>query len=268
VDRCAVFVDAGWLQGEAARALTGRGDRSGVICDPRGLAPALARLAMEHTDLPLLRIYWYDVAPDGIRLDVAALPDVKLRLVGAPAADLLALARERAIASALVISGDGDLREGVAAAQGLGVRVTLAAVAAPEGGPSLPSALVHEADDVLLLGLDLLGAHFRPQPAEAAPAPAAVPVNGANPASGAGAVSGDGAVTTPREFGRRFGAAHAGELGAGDLRALRREAPMLPADVASRLYRDAARRFGALRDRPEVRRELKAGFWDQVMRRR
>jgi hypothetical protein len=297
VDRCAVFVDAGWFLSEAAQALTGRGVRSDVTCRYPDLMPALAGLAVQHTGLPLLRIYWYDAALDGIpngtHQDIGGLPDVKLRLgrishpeqKGVDARlllDLTTLAREHAIASALVLSGDEGIREGIAVAQSLGVRVTLGAVALPEGRPSLAATLIHEADDQLLIEADFLrrSVHVAAAAGEAAPAPGALapvvhlPGQGAQVAVARPAVAAVGAVAapeetpTPREFGFRFGAAHADQLTSDDLRALQREAPMIPSDVAAQLFRDAEQVFGPIRGRPEIRRELKAGYWDHVMRRR
>jgi hypothetical protein len=292
VDRCAVFVDAGWFLSEAAQALTGRGARSDVACRYRELMPALAGLASEHTGLPLLRIYWYDAAPDGIpgaaHLEIGGLPDVKLRLgrishheqKGVDALlilDLTTLARERAIADALVVSGDEDIREGIAVAQSLGVRVTLGAVALPEGRPSLATTLVQEADDRVLLDADFLRRYVQPagaEPGPAAPAPVIhVPsqtalVAAARPSAAPALALAPEEATTPREFGFRFGAAHADQLASDDLRALQREAPMIPSDVAAQLFRDAEQVFGPIRGRPEIRRELKAGYWDHVMRRR
>jgi uncharacterized LabA/DUF88 family protein len=294
VDRCAVFVDAGWFLSEAALALTGRGLRSDVTCRYRDLMPALAQLASEHTGLPLLRIYWYDAAPDaipgGAHLEIGSLPNVKLRLgrishheqKGVDALlilDLTTLARERAIADALVVSGDEDIREGIAVAQSLGVRVTLGAIALPEGRPSLATTLIHEADDQVVVDADFLRRSVQvPAAAEAGPAPV-VPlvevsshtalVAAARPAvSAVGVAAAPEEATTPREFGFRFGAAHADQLDSDDLRALQREAPMIPSDVAAQLFRDAEQVFGPIRGRPEIRRELKAGYWDHVMRRR
>jgi hypothetical protein len=294
VDRCAVFVDAGWFLSEAALALTGRGMRSDVNCRYRELMPALAGLAAEHLGLPLLRIYWYDAAPDGIpggaHLEIGALPNVKLRLgrishheqKGVDALlilDLTTLARERAIADALVVSGDEDIREGIAAAQSLGVRVTLGAVVVPEGRPSLATTLLHEADDQLLIETDFLRRYMQaPAATETVPAPVAPAVLASGQAALVAATrpagvapapaGGPEEATTPREFGFRFGAAHADQLGPDDLRALQREAPMIPSDVAAQLFRDAEQVFGPIRGRPEIRRELKAGYWDHVMRRR
>jgi hypothetical protein len=246
-------VDAGWFLAEAAQALASRGVSSEVSCSYRDLVPALARLAVEHTGLPLLRVYWYDAA-SGAHEEIACLPNVKLRLGRLLAPDLTALARERAIADALVVSGDEDIREGIAAAQALGVRVTLAAVATTEGRTGLASGLIHEADDQLLVDEAFLRRSMTAVPSLDAAPVAAVP-------------SPDEA-TTPREFGFRFGAAHADQLDSDDLRALQREAPMIPSEVAAQLFRDAEQVFGPIRGRPEIRRELKAGYWDHVMRRR
>jgi len=294
VDRCAVFVDAGWFLSEAAQALTGRGIRSDVTGNYRELVPALAQLASEHTRLPLLRIYWYDAAPDGVpgsgHIEIASLANVKLRLgrishheqKGVDALlilDLTTLARERAIASALVVSGDEDIREGIAVAQSLGVRVTLGAVALPEGRPSLATTLVHEADDQLLVDVGFLRRYLSPHLTEEVMAPLGIampePVGSqtaAGPPRPLAAVPAAAPVptppATPREFGYRFGEMHADQLTSDELRALQREAPMIPSDVAAQLFRDAEAMFGPIRGRPEIRRELKAGYWDHVMRRR
>jgi len=38
--------------------------------------------------------------------------------------------------------------------------------------------------------------------------------------------------------------------------------------VAAQLFREAEQVFGSTRGRPELRRELRMGFWDHVMQRR
>jgi uncharacterized LabA/DUF88 family protein len=267
MDRCAVFVDAGWFLSEAAQALTGKGVRWAIECDYARLTAALSQLAEVSTQLPLLRIYWYDAAPDGIpgtdHLEIAGLTNVKLRLgrishheqKGVDALlilDLTTLARERAIASALVISGDEDIREGVAAAQSLGVRVTLGAVAMVEGRPSQATTLMQEADEQLMIDIGLLSRSIRAQTTERLQA------------AGVGVDE----TTSPRQFGFAFGASQADRLNDTELRALQREAPQVPAEIAAQLFREAEQVFGQLRGRPEIRRELRMGFWDHVMQRR
>jgi uncharacterized LabA/DUF88 family protein len=267
MDRCAVFVDAGWFLAEAAQALTGRGMRWLIECDYGKLTAALGALAAQTTQLPLLRIYWYDAAPDAIpsqdHLEIAGLSNVKLRLgrishneqKGVDALlilDLTTLARERAVASAIVISGDEDVREGIAAAQSLGVRVTLGGVAMLEGRPSQAATLVHEADDQLLIDIGFLGRYLRVQDPEVHSVAMPRPDDG----------------TTPREFGLLFGSAYADRLTDAELRNVQREAPQIPAEIAAQLFREAEQVFGPLRGRVEMRRELRAGFWDHVMQRR
>lgn len=265
MDRCAVFVDAGWFLSEAAQALTGKGVRWAIECDYDRLTGALSQMAQQAAQLPLLRIYWYDAAPDGIpgtdHLEIASLANVKLRLgrishheqKGVDALlilDLTTLARERAIASALVISGDEDIREGIAAAQSLGVRVTLGAVAMVEGRPSQATTLMQEADEQLVIDIGTLSRCIRAQ------------------TDAAQAIGMGDAATSPRQFGFAFGAAHADRIDDTELRALQREAPQVPAEVAAQLFREAEQVFGQLRGRPEIRRELRMGFWDHVMQRR
>jgi uncharacterized LabA/DUF88 family protein len=313
VDRCAVFVDAGWFLSEAAQAVTGKGDRSSVQWDYAQLMTGLESLAREHMQLPLLRIYWYDAARDGApgaeQLDVASLPNVKLRMSrsshreqkGVDALlilDLTTLARERAIANALVISGDENVRDGIALAQSLGVHVTVGAAAAQDGRPTPAAGLRHEADDQLVVDFDSLNrclhAGTPDDQAAAASAPLAAPVATTVPASVTAQVSqspvtpppaGSGAAVpeprhggvvvaaqpeevTPREFGYNFGARHGDTLDSAELRMLQREAPMIPSDVAAQLFREGEEEFGPIRGKPEIRRELKAGYWDHIMRRR
>jgi uncharacterized LabA/DUF88 family protein len=279
MDRCGVFVDAGWFLSESAQAVTGKGSRWAIECDYGKLTAALGNLAQQITQLPLLRIYWYDAAVDGIptadHLEIARLKDVKLRLgrishnqqKGVDALcilDLTTLARARAIASALVISGDEDIREGIATAQGLGVRVTIGSVAMVDGRSSLATTLLHEADDYFRVDIGFLTRYFRTRSTELVTAPV---TGGAdtNEVDGARAAS---EAPNPRQFGYQFGATHANELDDSQLRLLQREAPEIPSDVAARLFREAERVFGETRGRPELRRELRMGFWDHVMHRR
>jgi uncharacterized LabA/DUF88 family protein len=267
MERCAVFVDAGWLLSETAQALTGRAVRRAVECDFARFTAALGQLAQQTTQLPLLRTYWYDAAPDGVpsaeHLDLARLPNVKLRLgrishheqKGVDALlilDLTTLARERAIASAVVVSGDEDVREGIASAQSMGVRVTLGTVAMIEGRPSQATTLLHEADDQLMLDVGMLSRFVRTSTTEPGPSEGRLA---------------DGAPS-PREFGYTFGTRYADGLTDLDLRALQREAPEVPSDVAAQLFREAETVFGSTRGRPDMRRELRMGFWDHVMQRR
>lgn len=138
VDRCAVLVDAGYLLAEGGKAYCGVRGRARVECDYTGVASALARQCGALVNLPVLRTYWYDAARDGIptgdHLTVASAPRVKLRLGRLSGGrqkgvdslivhDLITLAHARAVCTMYLLGGDEDLREGVAAAQRLGVQV-------------------------------------------------------------------------------------------------------------------------------------------------
>lgn len=267
MDRCAVLVDAGWLLSEVAQAICGRSVRSAIECDYAKLAHILSQLTEDTTHLPLLRLYWYDAGLDGIpsadHLEIAALPNVKLRLgrishreqKGVDALlilDLTTLARERAISSAVVISGDEDIRDGIAMAQSLGVRITLGSVQMVDGRSSQAATLANEADDQLSIDLGLLSRAVRTRASD---------LSLETPAK-------SGESSTPRQFGFAFGATYADGLTDPELRMLQREAPEVPAEAAAQLFREAEQVFGSTRGRPELRRELRTGFWDHVMQRR
>ena len=91
------------------------------------------------------------------------MPNVKLRLgrinaqnqqKGVDALiyrDLITLARERAISDAFLLAGDEDLREGVKAAQDMGVRVTLIGIEPTGSGGNQSRELRYEADEVIQL---------------------------------------------------------------------------------------------------------------------
>src|SRR5207245_2621985 len=89
--------------------------------------------------------------------------------------DTITLAHERAVASLYLLAGDEDLREGVAAAQRLGVQVTLLGIATRKPNQSLP--LTREADEHVLLDPAVIGSFFQLagfQPGQVAPLAAAV----------------------------------------------------------------------------------------------
>jgi hypothetical protein len=106
-----------------------------------------------------LRIYWYDgtsTGPTSQHIALAYLEEVKVRLgfvnsVGEQkgvdsliVTDMINLARNRAMADAVLLSGDEDLRVGVQQAQELGVRVHLLGIKPSRGSQSI--FLLQEAD--------------------------------------------------------------------------------------------------------------------------
>ncbi|MFE5563950.1 NYN domain-containing protein [Amycolatopsis japonica] len=165
---CAVYVDVGYLLAAAATRATGTSLRSSVVVDYPSLIDGLAAQASAESGLPLLRIYWYDSAANGVpnatQESIGLLRRVKLRLgrlgVGGEqkgvdlriGLDLATHARNAAVGSMYLVSGDDDLTEAVDEAQAHGVQVTILAVPTQEGRPHGVSRHLQGAAD----GLDLL----------------------------------------------------------------------------------------------------------------
>jgi uncharacterized LabA/DUF88 family protein len=166
VDRCIVLVDAGYLLGAAASLLAGEPSRSRITVDHAALIQGLRERAESDTERPLLRIYWFDGAPDRVpqpehrRLRV--MPRVTVRLGAltrsdgrwaqkgvdaAMHAELTELARNRACSDVVLVTGDGDLLPGMMAAKEHGVAVHLWAVQAADGDYNQSEDLVAEADE-------------------------------------------------------------------------------------------------------------------------
>lgn len=184
MDRHALFIDAGYLLMAGGEVCVGAQRRAEIACDVPQLVSALAKFTEADSGLPLLRTYWYDGAsgPDGQpstdQYRVAGIPNLKLRLGRIVARsqkgvdslimrDMMTLARERAVATMYLLSGDEDLREGVVAAQDMGVRVVL--VGLPPATRSRQSfRLINECDDAHALDKDFWTPFFTPTvPADA-----------------------------------------------------------------------------------------------------
>lgn len=165
LDRCAVLIDAAHLLAEAGKLVAGTKNRALLQCDYAGMLAEMANMVEEDSDLPVLRTYWYDAAPDAVptfeQLRIADLSGVKLRLgrlsrgsqKGVDALiyrDMATLARERAVASMYVLGGDDDLLDGMLAAQDMGVQVAVLGVEAV-GGRNQSGTLIREADDHIVL---------------------------------------------------------------------------------------------------------------------
>ena len=141
MDRVAVFVDAGYLFAQGSKEMCGRKLLRGEISlDHQALIRALKDFAERISKLPLLRIYWYDgtsQGPTSQHNTLADQADMKVRLGFVNSAgqqkgvdslivtDMISLARNRAMADCVLLSGDEDLRVGVQQAQEYGVRVHL-----------------------------------------------------------------------------------------------------------------------------------------------
>jgi uncharacterized LabA/DUF88 family protein len=259
VDRCAVFVDAGYVYAEGGRLCCGSRSRAEVRLDPAALVDLLSALAVDTTSLPVLRTYWYDAAKDGIRTqeqkDIAALDDVKVRLgrlngrgqqKGVDALiyrDLMTLAQQRSISDAVLVSGDEDLREGVRAAQDMGVRVVLVGVECTTGH-NQSEELVLEADRSLVLGRSRLQPMFASRrPAAATPR---VP-------------------TTAAELAVDFAGAWLDRATETEIAELWVSRPRIPRPLDLELLIAVETGLGLeLREREAVKRAARASFWGTV----
>jgi uncharacterized LabA/DUF88 family protein len=270
VDKAIVFVDAGYLLAASAELLTGSKKRSAIEVSYQPLVAALIGMAEHHCRLDMLRVYWYDGARRGIptqdQLVLAHLPHVKLRLGRRTAygqkgvdslivLDITSLAREKAMSTAYLVSGDEDIREGVAVAQQAGVRVVLLGIPTRSGRSNQADTLIREADEHIVLERGaLIDPHIRP--VAPPPAPPAAASAGAPP------------LITPRQVGRQFGEAWLTRATDAEANALRAQVPKIPRELDAELFREAEQTLGALRGREPERKELRAGFWDAIMSRR
>lgn len=200
MDRHAIFVDAGYFFAAGAQAaFNSKTPRKNItLKDSEKLITALRKKTSEITDgLPLLRAYWYDAMP-GPRLSleqsgIAKLNWIKLRLGALNSAgeqkgvdslivtDLIDLARNRAVADMVLISGDEDLRIAVQIAQSFGVRVHILAAGDPTKNVS--PALQMEADSVNSLDSVWFQQHFELTSPVVAVAPSSTPAKLSAPTS-------------------------------------------------------------------------------------
>lgn len=172
MDRCALFVDAGYLLADGAMAVHGTRRRESVSWDYSGMLQLLANLAQERSGLPLLRCYWYEATVEGRRNadhdTLADLPGVKLRVAkmrpgrregveGEIHRDLTTLARNKAVSDAMLVSAEEDLTQVVADVQDLGLRVTLLHIVV-DGNWTVSRTLRQECDDIV----EITSAHLRP----------------------------------------------------------------------------------------------------------
>jgi uncharacterized LabA/DUF88 family protein len=192
MDRCIVLVDAGYLLGAAATLLTGDATRSRLSVDHGKLIDRIRQRAEADTGQRLLRIYWFDGAPDRVpqpehrRLRVMSRVTVRLGLLSRVAgrtqqkgvdaamhAQLTELARNKACSDIVLITGDGDLLPGVMTAKDHGVAIHLWAVQAADGEYNQSEDLVAEADERHLLDRSWLTQVIKAaEPASAAVTPA------------------------------------------------------------------------------------------------
>ncbi|WP_150241683.1 NYN domain-containing protein [Nocardiopsis quinghaiensis] len=172
MDRCALFVDAGYLLADGAMAVHGTRNRDSVSWDYTGLVQFLNEVARDRTGLPLLRCYWYEAVADDRRTQeqdgIADIPGIKFRAARIRPGrregvesyvqrDLTTLARTGVLCDAVLVSGDEDMAPVVADVQDMGVRVTVVHISV-EGNWTISRALRRECDDLIEIG----AGHLRP----------------------------------------------------------------------------------------------------------
>jgi hypothetical protein len=265
VDRCAIFVDLGYVLAAAGDLCLGTSLRPQMECDYDGLASSLADLLTGHCGLPLLRSYWYDAASGGIptadHRQLAGLGSVKVRLGrmvqgrqkgvdSLMVRDLMTLAQARALVTAFLVTGDDDIREGMVQAQDLGVRAVLVGVP----GNNQAHTLVWESDEHLVLPTEFWSPHLS-RVAPTTPREMIV-------------AEGSAMEQVAMQVGVDFGTAWLARATPEQLHSLHGLRPWeLPAEIDSELIRAAVRALGELRERPELRRSARAGFWAALAQR-
>lgn len=189
---CGVYVDAGYLLAAAATRVTGTSLRNGITADYPNLLKGLIGEAEALAGLPVLRVNWYDAGPhgnpDAEQEGIGILPRVKLRLgrfgfdgqqkgvdlrIGL---DMVAHARNGAVDTIVLVSGDDDLTEAVEEAQVHGVQVIVLAVPTTDGRPHGVSRHLHRAADNLeLMHAESLERSVTKSEKPAIPLPSAMP---------------------------------------------------------------------------------------------
>jgi hypothetical protein len=172
VDRCALFVDAGYALGDGALAVHGTRHRDSVTWDYAGLLKLLAELSRDRSGLPVLRCYWYEATVDSRRTaeheTLADIPGLKLRLGKVRPGrregveteirrDLTTLARNKAVSDVIIVSAEEDLAQVISDVQDQGLRVAILHIAA-DGDWTVSRALRQECDDII----EISAAHLRP----------------------------------------------------------------------------------------------------------
>lgn len=166
---CGVYVDVGYLLASAGARVSGSSLRSSIHVEYGPLIREIVRQAETHSQLPCLRVHWYDAGRRGGGADeqqqrIGLLPRVKLRLgrsgfngeqkgvdlrIGL---DLVTHARNGSIDMIYLLSGDDDLTEAVDEAQSHGIQVILIAAPDTRGEPvGVSSNLQRTADDLIVL---------------------------------------------------------------------------------------------------------------------
>lgn len=172
--KIAVMVDAGYLLASSAQLLAGTREARrhwAVLAADEVMFLLTAAASMSEPADELLRVYWYDAEISAARLteeqvQIAEQRNCKLRLgtlngFGVQKGvdtlmvmDMLALSRNKAVTSLLVVTGDDDIRPAIESAQEHGVRVHLLGIEPLPGQPNQNVRLQRECDSFRSWGAD------------------------------------------------------------------------------------------------------------------
>ncbi len=274
MERLSIFVDAGYLfkQGSGAVLKTKLG-RHEIALDAKQFVHLLGAWVCErYPQDELLRTYWYDGAYQGVptqdQLNVASLSFVKLRLGRINSSgqqkgvdtlmvrDLMVLSQERSIHRAIVLSGDEDLREGIAYAQDRGVRVAVVGIDA--GGDQSQSVdLVREADESLVLPSAVIdGVLTRRE---------LLPAQEANPISvPLGQRSIEASIDTFVRCAESFAREWIGKANSSEIAAIGTGRPRIPRDLDAVILQHAVSQTGIHTIPDGARRAMRSAFWAEI----
>jgi uncharacterized LabA/DUF88 family protein len=275
MDRFALFIDAGHLLAEGGSLCCGTKKRSAIQCDFGSLIEELSQLCKKQCGLPMLRAYWYDAARDAIptseQLLIARLPWTKLRLGRLSGGkqkgvdslivrDLMTVARERAVATAFLLGGDDDLREGMVAAQEMGVSVTVLGIPTTLAGTANQAeTLIREADQHTMLPAAFLARFLTARDAPALPPPAAQPL--AVPPPATLLMDSETIATAATSFAVTW----ISEQTSDEIVRLIARAPVIPKTLDVLLLRSIEGAIGSsLRDRDDLKKDARAAFWKTI----
>ena len=170
MDSFLILVDAGYVYAAAGTLIHGTTARRELLLNHGALRDHLESFGRDETGSSMLRLYWYDAAPNRMPTPehehIANLRGVQLRLGRLSNAglqkgvdsliyrDLFTLARSGRVNDVFLVAGDEDLLEGVHAAKDLGVRVHLVGIEPNQSNQS--AALRQAADAIYVLQREVL----------------------------------------------------------------------------------------------------------------
>ena len=165
MDSFLILVDAGYVYASAGTLVHGTKARHELLLNHGALRDHLESFGRETTGVSMLRMYWYDAAPNRMPTPehdhIASLRAVQLRLGRLSNAglqkgvdsliyrDLFTLSQSGRVSDIFLVAGDEDLLEGVNAAKDFGVRISLIGIEPNRSNQS--DALRHAADAVYIL---------------------------------------------------------------------------------------------------------------------